>query len=133
MLGRIRSRGEKVEGIFGWLVFGEGCVFRCLERDWKRPGVGGEGGAVLIGERNGLFGVAGDGEDAVVMGLVATVTEVDHELNRCGSINAIFEDVVRLGFADALAFGDAARPIAKREVSILSPIRMVRGGDEAGR
>jgi hypothetical protein len=113
-------------------VLCEGRGFWCLEGDWQRAGVGGEGGAVLVGERNGLFGVAGDGEDAIVVGLVATVTKVDHVLDRRGSINPVFEDVVRLGFADALTLGNPARPVAKRKVSILSPIGMVRSGEKAG-
>jgi hypothetical protein len=113
-------------------VFCERCGFGCLEGDRERSGVGGQGGAILISERNGLFGVAGDGEDAVVMGLVATVTQVDHVLDRCGSVDAVFEDVVGLGLPDTLAFGYAARPIAESKVAILSEIGMVRSSDEPG-
>ena len=80
-----------------------------------------------------MFGVTGDGEDTVVVGLVAAVAKVDHVLDRCGSINSVFEDVVSLGLADALALGDAARPIAESKVAILPEIGMVRGSDEPGR
>jgi hypothetical protein len=49
------------------------------------------------------------------------------------SVGAIFKQVVRLGLADTGAIRNAARPIAMREVSFLSPVRMVRRGYQAGR
>ncbi len=87
----------------------------------------------MVGERNGLFGVAGDGEDTVVVGLVAAVAKVDHVLDRRGSIDSIFEDVVGLGLPDALTLGYAAWSIAESKVAILPEIGMVRGSDEPGR
>ena len=66
------------------------------------------------------------------MVLVVAGANVDHVLDRRGSINSVFEDVVGLGFADTETFGDSAWPVAVRKVTILSPVGMVRGGDEAG-
>ncbi len=95
--------------------------------------MGCEGGAVLVSKRNCLFGAAGDGEEVVVMGLVATIAKVDHVLNRCGSIDSVFENVVRLGLADAETFRNPAWPVAVGKVSILSPVGMMRCCDQPGR
>lgn len=95
--------------------------------------MGGEGGAVFVGERNGLLGVTGDGEEAVVMVLVVAGANVDHVLDRGGSVNSVFEDMVCLGLADALTFQYSTWSIAESKIAILSKIGMVRGSDEPRR
>ena len=79
----------------------------------KRSGIGGEGGAIFVSERNGLFGVAGDGKGSVVVFLVAAVAKVDHVFDGGDPVDSVFENVMRLGLSDAFALRDSTWPITE--------------------
>jgi hypothetical protein len=72
-----------------------------------------------VSEGDGLFGVAGDGKDPVVVFGVVAVAKVDHVFDRGDAIDPVFEDMMRLGFADAFAFGDTANTVTVGKGTVL--------------
>ena len=56
---------------------------------------------------------------------VVSVAKIDHVFDGGDAVDPIFEDMVRLGLAYALAFGDATDAIAVGQVPFLPIVRMM--------
>jgi hypothetical protein len=88
--------------------------------------------SVGVRERDDAFRVTRDFDDPVMVLPVIVIAQIDHELRVGDSIRTIFKQMMRLGFTDSRAVWDAARPVSVREVSVLSPVRVIRRGHETG-